>query len=128
MSLPDFLEDRLISLGATPEYTGYKYLTSALGMTMRDDSLLTKVTTVLYPSIAQQYGTSAANVERSIRTLLSVVWSCADSAALKQLLGRNYPVQPGNAKFIGIASKRLLLEYRKTRSSCVERSRVSGDD
>ena len=115
MTLSDYTEGKLIELGATPEYTGYKYLLNALMMTMQDESMLSRVTTGLYPAIAEKFGTSPANVERSIRTVLSAVWCDADKEALKNVLGRSYSVQPGNAKFIGIVSKRLLMGYRKER-------------
>jgi len=115
LTLSDYAEGKLIELGATPEYTGYKYLLNALMMTMQDESMLSRVTTGLYPAIAEKFGTSPANVERSIRTVLSAVWCDADKEALKNVLGRSYSVQPGNAKFIGIVSKRLLMGYRKER-------------
>lgn len=115
MTLSDYAEGKLIELGATPEYTGYKYLLNALMITMQDESMLSRITTGLYPTIAEKFGTSPANVERSIRTVLSAVWCDADKEALRNVLGRSYPVQPGNAKFIGIVSKRLLMGYRKER-------------
>jgi len=114
MSVSDFVEEQLMRLGATPEYTGYRYLVQGIIMAMQDESILNKVTTVMYPAIARKYGTGPANVERSIRTVISAIWCEADPAELRAIMGRNYTVQPGNAKFIGIMSKYLLINYRRS--------------
>lgn len=115
MTLSNYVERRMMHVGATPEYTGYTYLISAIIMTMHDPSMLTHVTTELYPKIAQKYNTMPANVERSIRTIISAIWCDADNEALRELLGRNYKEQIGNAKFIGIVSRRLALDYSRSR-------------
>ncbi len=112
MSVSDFVEKQLMRVGATPEYTGYKYLLQGLMMSMEDESLLTRVTTGIYPAIARRYGTGPANVERGIRTIISAIWEQADEDELKEIMGRSYAIQPGNAKFIGIFSKYLLISYR----------------
>ena len=114
MSVSDFVEEQLMRLGATPEYTGYRYLVQGIIMAMQDESILNKVTTVMYPAIAKKYSTGSANVERSIRTVIAAIWCEADSGELREIMGRNYTVQPGNAKFIGIMSKYLLINYRRS--------------
>ena len=113
-AISDFIEENLIRIGATPEYTGYKYLLHGLMMAMQDDSILNKVTTVMYPAIGRQFNTGATNVERSIRTVIAAIWCEADPQELKEIMGRSYAVQPGNAKFIAIFSKYLLIKYRRT--------------
>lgn len=112
MLLSDYVEERLIELGATPEYKGYRYLLYAIMLAMEDETVLNRVTTGLYPAIAQRFGVSAANVERSLRTVVAAIWCDGERATLKAILGRGYREQPGNAKFIGIISKRLQISYR----------------
>ena len=114
MSVADYVEEQLMRIGATPEYTGYKYLVQGIIMSMQDESLLNRVTTGMYPAIAKRYDTGAANVERSIRTVISAIWCEADQRELREIMGRSYTVQPGNAKFIGILSKYLLINYRRS--------------
>ena len=114
MSVSDYVEEQLMRIGATPEYTGYKYLVQGIIMSMQDESMLNRVTTGLYPAIAQKYDTGAANVERGIRTVISAIWCEADQKELREIMGRSYTVQPGNAKFIGILSKYLLINYRRS--------------
>ena len=114
MAVSDYVEEQLMRIGATPEYTGYKYLVQGIIMSMQDESMLNRVTTGLYPAIAQKYDTSAANVERGIRTVISAIWCEADPMELREIMGRSYTVQPGNAKLIGILSKYLLINYRRS--------------
>lgn len=114
MPISDYVEEQLMRIGATPEYTGYKYLVQGLIMSMQDESLLNRVTTGLYPAIAGKYHTGSANVERSIRTVISAIWCETNPSELREIMGRSYTVQPGNAKFIAIFSKYLLINYRRS--------------
>ena len=45
MKVSDFVEGKLMEIGATPEYTGYKYLVCAIVMSMQNEYLLNNVTT-----------------------------------------------------------------------------------
>ena len=49
MKVSDFVEGKLMEIGATPEYTGYKYLVCAIVMSMQNEYLLNNVTTKMYP-------------------------------------------------------------------------------
>ena len=130
MSVSDYVEEQLMRIGATPEYTGYKYLVQGIIMSMQDESLLNRVTTGMYPAIAKKYDTGAANVERSIRTVISAIWCEADPKELREIMGRSYTVQPGNAKFIGIVSKYLLINYRRSQRHGKRRlrDRIQGEN
>lgn len=130
MPISDYVEEQLMRIGATPEYTGYKYLVQGIIMTMQDESLLNRVTTGLYPAIAERYKTGPANVERGIRTVISAIWCEADKNDLKEMMGRSYAVQPGNAKFIGILSKHFLINYRRShrRSDRLAGERKAGEN
>lgn len=91
---------------------GYKYLVCAIVISMQDSYLLNGVTTKLCPEIARRYGVNPDSIERSIRTVISAIWYGKDPALLHDLMGRSYQFQPGNAKFIGIASCRFSLYLR----------------
>ena len=73
MKVSDFVEGKLMEIGATPEYTGYKYLVCAIVMSMQNEYLLNNVTTKMYPAIGKRYGVSPASIERSIRTVISAL-------------------------------------------------------
>ena len=80
MKVSDFVEGKLMEIGATPEYTGYKYLVCAIVMSMQNEYLLNNVTTKMYPAIGKRYGVSPASIERSIRTVISAIWQLSGAA------------------------------------------------
>ena len=100
---------------------GYKYLVCAIVISMQDSYLLNGVTTKLCPEIARRYGVNPDSIERSIRTVISAIWYDRDPALLRDLIGRSYQFQPGNAKFIGIASRRFSLYLRAAMHSRKEK-------
>ena len=100
---------------------GYKYLVCAIVISMQDSYLLNGVTTKLCPEIARRYGVSPDSIERSIRTVISAIWYDRDPALLRDFMGRSYQFQPGNAKFIGIASRRFSLYLRAAMRSRKEK-------
>lgn len=109
--LRECVENELIGLCITPDYRGYRYLCMAIELTMEHEELLYRITTSLYGEIARETGTTAANVERGIRTAITVMWNEADAAKLREVMGRTYHTPPSNAKFIGIMSRRILYKY-----------------
>lgn len=112
MERSEYVENRLLRIGATPEYVGYPYLLDSILLVWDKPEAGRNITTQGYPAIAQRWGVSAASVERSIRTLIAALWQDQDRRALGQLLGRDYETPPGNSKFIGVAACRLRMFYR----------------
>ena len=73
------------------------------------------------PEIARRYGINPDSIELSIRTVISAIWYDRDPALLRDFMGRSYQFQPGNAKFIGIASRRFSLYLRAAMRSRKEK-------
>lgn len=71
MKVSDFVEGKLMEIGATPEYTGYKYLVCAIVMSMQNEYLLNNVTTKMYPAIGKRYGVSPASIECDVTRSVS---------------------------------------------------------
>ena len=113
MNKEDFIETRLMDSGASPDYAGYHYLVKALSMGMENVSVLDKVTTILYPTVAQQCGVSPMAVERGIRTLINVMWQRSDPETIRALMGSYSQLAPGNGRFISVVSRRLQMEYKR---------------
>ncbi|MEG1548513.1 MAG: sporulation initiation factor Spo0A C-terminal domain-containing protein [Clostridia bacterium] len=109
--MTNMIESELLGLGITPDYRGYRYLCMAIEKAMQNEEYLYCITTKLYADIARTMGTTPVNVERSIRTVITVLWNDANTKQLYQLMGRNYETPPGNAKFIGVMSRRLHFKY-----------------
>lgn len=114
MGRSEYVETRLLRVGATPEYVGYPYLVDSILIVWENPEAGRNVTTQVYPQVAQKWGANPASVERGIRTLIAALWQNSDRRALVQLLGRDYERPLGNSKFIGTAARRMSLVYRET--------------
>ena len=108
----DTIENELLKLSATPDYVGYRYLVRAIELVLGCEEMLYNITTKLYPTIAEEFSVSPINVERGIRTLIAIIWREGDIERLRQLTYKRNAPQPGNAKFIGMMSRRLLLRSK----------------
>ncbi len=112
LSWTEYVETRILRVGATPEYVGYPYLVDSLLMVWENPEAGQNVTIRVYPVIAAKWGVKPASVERSIRTLIAALWQAGDQRALIQLLGREYDRPLGNSKFIGTVARRMSLSYK----------------
>ena len=61
---------RLRQLGFPSNYVGFPYLACAISLVQTEPEYLYQVFKCLYPAVATAFQTSAACVERDIRTLL----------------------------------------------------------
>ena len=68
------LYDLLSRLGATPNYTGFRYTVCAVQLCLEQPHRLLLVTKLVYPDIGRRYGTNWKAVERNIRTLGDIIW------------------------------------------------------
>lgn len=65
----------MLQLGFTPGYNGFFFLRDAVLTTLRDPETLTLITKLIYAPLAKAYGTTAENIEKSIRKAASAVWN-----------------------------------------------------
>lgn len=100
--------DALYRLGATANYMGFFYAARAIWLCAQEPERLQLVTKWLYPDVAEQYKTSWKAVERSIRTLIAMVWD-TNAEQLSQLAG--YPLirRPRPAQFLAIMVRAVEL-------------------
>ncbi len=117
ITAPTKLETQITSvlheIGVPAHIKGYQYLRAAIAMAVRDMDVINAVTKVLYPQVAEQYGTTASRVERAIRHAIEVAWDRGDLETLQKYFG--YTVnsakgKPTNSEFIAMISDRLLLQ------------------
>jgi len=69
------IKNILIKLGFTPNLKGYKYLCTAINLTLNDTNLINNVTKQLYPTIALLHGDKPSCIERSIRHAIKVSYN-----------------------------------------------------
>lgn len=107
--------DRLVSAALTDcgimaHLNGYRYLQNALIRALEDRSVLHGVTKSLYRDIAKDFGTTAACVERSIRSAIEHAWRQKSSAERHVGFGRLFDAfdqPPSNVPFLTVMTEYL---------------------
>lgn len=90
----------------TPNYLGYKYLRAAINEAYHDPTAINRITTQLYPEIAEQFDTTPSRVERAIRHAIDVSWRKSDYVREFFPSGR----RPVNSEFIATITEHLRLK------------------
>ncbi len=68
----DYVTALLVALGAPTSQQGFRFLRSGILLLMQDPTQ--QLTKELYPAIAREHNTSAANVEKGLRTTVTRAW------------------------------------------------------
>ncbi len=103
-------------IGVPAHIKGYQYLREAIIMTVLDMDIINAVTKVLYPEVAEKFGTTASRVERAIRHAIEVAWDRGDLDTLQKYFGftvSNSKGKPTNSEFIAMIADRLVLQRRQ---------------
>ena len=103
-------------IGVPAHIKGYQYLREAIIMAVEDIDVINAVTKVLYPEVAQKFGTTASRVERAIRHAIEVAWDRGDLDTLQKYFGftvSNSKGKPTNSEFIAMIADRLILQRRQ---------------
>ncbi|MBT9153447.1 MAG: Stage 0 sporulation protein A [Firmicutes bacterium] len=107
------ISDFLHELGVPANIRGYVYLRDAISMVAEEMQLLSAVTKILYPMIAENRDSTPSRVERAIRHAIEVAWSRGNVEALNKMFGFTVDHRrgkPTNSEFIAMVADRLRLE------------------
>ena len=107
--------DIIHEIGVPAHIKGYQYLRSAILMAVQDMDILNSITKQLYPSIAEEYGTTSSRVERAIRHAIEVAWGRGSMDTINDLFGYTINAgkgKPTNSEFIALIADRLRLEMK----------------
>lgn len=91
----------LMELGIPTKLKGFGYAREAILIMCKDFSQ--SITKELYPAVAEVFGGSAAQVERSIRNAIEIAWKKRNNKNWSRYFDectRDNPVKPTNAEFI----------------------------
>ncbi|HZK25429.1 MAG TPA: sporulation transcription factor Spo0A [Oscillospiraceae bacterium] len=102
-------------IGIPAHIKGYQYLREAIMMVVEEVDLLSSVTKVLYPRIAEKFDTTSSRVERAIRHAIEVAWSRNNIDTIKKFFGYTINTErgkPTNSEFIALVADRLRLSSR----------------
>ena len=108
--------DIIHEIGVPAHIKGYQYLRSAILMAVQDMDILNSITKQLYPSIAEEYGTTSSRVERAIRHAIEVAWGRGSMDTINDLFG--YTInegkgKPTNSEFIALIADKIRLDNRQ---------------
>ncbi|MBM7698057.1 sporulation transcription factor Spo0A [Kurthia huakuii] len=121
-SQPDVLDQQRLDMqvthlikeiGIPAHIKGYGYLREAIQMVYLDVDLLSSVTKILYPDIAEKFDTTSSRVERAIRHAIEVAWNRGNYEAIADLFGyssHHMKQKPTNSEFIAMVADKLRVE------------------
>ena len=104
----------LLQLGITPKYNGYWFILTALEIMDEKSGERLKITKDIYPEVARRHSTSVSNVDRSIRTVISISWQACRFSPMDKLFSPGEC--PSNYDFLSTLSS--YLQLRKIRRAC----------
>ena len=108
--------DIIHEIGVPAHIKGYQYLRSAILMAVQDMDILNSITKQLYPSIAEEYGTTSSRVERAIRHAIEVAWGRGSMDTINDLFGYTINAgkgKPTNSEFIALIADKIRLDNRQ---------------
>ncbi len=103
-------------IGVPAHIKGYQYLREAIMMSVKEPTMISSITKVLYPTIAKQFQTTPSRVERAIRHAIEVAWSRGRMETLDTLFGYTINTgkgKPTNSEFIALIADKIRLKYRE---------------
>jgi len=119
-------------LGVPAHIKGYHYLRSAILSSIENPELLESVTKLLYPTVAQKFGTTSSRVERAIRHAIEIAWDRGDLDILNSFFGYTVNTckgKPTNSEFIALITDKLRLQKKtgiiSTTGTGLERGRLA---
>ena len=115
--LMQYISKSLLDLGMKPNLKGFNYVKEAI-ILYPEIIRTNKRFNYIYSVIAENYGTSLKNAERSIRTSINILW-CSEALNLNHCLfnysyiDMDYP--PSNTVFIATMAEMIKLSIGKSR-------------
>lgn len=116
MNLEKSITEMILDVGIPAHIKGYHYLRTAIKLSVEDNSMLSGVTKVLYPTVAKSYNTTASRVERAIRHAIEVAWDRGNLETLHKMFGYSINTakgKPTNSEFIAMIADKLRLQLKQ---------------
>lgn len=113
LTLDQNISKLLQDIGVPAHIKGYQYLRDAISIVYEDVNVLSKITKVLYPRVAEIHETTSSRVERAIRHAIEVAWSRGDVDTLSDMFNQTInksKAKPTNSEFIAMLADKLRFE------------------
>ncbi|MDD4316039.1 MAG: sporulation initiation factor Spo0A C-terminal domain-containing protein [Clostridia bacterium] len=111
--LDEKLSNIFIRSGIPPHIKGYQFLREAVKLSVSKPDMINNITKKLYPSIADQFNTTASKVERAIRHAIEVAWSRGKIENINLIFGikiYSKGEKPTNGELIALIADKLMIE------------------
>ena len=98
----------LRELGVPASLSGYRYLKEAINQAAADQSLVHRLTTGLYPAVAEKFQTTPSRVERAMRHSIETAWTRGDLETLHKRFGYTISAEKGRptvGEFVALAAE-----------------------
>jgi two-component system response regulator (stage 0 sporulation protein A) len=111
-------EEVTIALGdvsVPPHLTGYLYLKRSIAATVVSERGFIPATKELYPSLAEEFGTSAGKIERAIRGAIQKAWTRKEQTNASQYFtyaGKYKNIKPTNSEFIATIAAKIRQKMK----------------
>lgn len=102
-------------IGIPAHIKGYQYLRHAIMLVIDNLDIINSITKQLYPTVAQDFNTTASRVERAIRHAIEVAWDRGDTEVIDSIFGYTVATakgKPTNSEFIAMIADKLRLEIK----------------
>lgn len=99
-------------VGIPTHMSGYQYIREAILQTVNNAKVFNSITKVLYPKVAERFGTTPQKVERAIRNAIESAWSRGNPDSIDSLFGYtiNYSKgKPTNSEFIAMMADKVRV-------------------
>ena len=90
-------------LGITSKYRGYFFVTDAIDLAMNAQDKPIKITKDIYPYLARKYKTTPMNIERNVRTVITMCWE-TNKKGVDEIAGHSLTYRPTNSQFIDMVA------------------------
>lgn len=102
-NIAEAVDQCLLDLGVPERLRGHRYLQVAIQEVVNDPELVFKITSRLYPKVAEKLGTTPSRAERGIRHAIGTSWVRCDLETQAKYFGNTVnPLagKPTNGEFI----------------------------
>lgn len=103
----------LRSVGVPASILGYEYLKYGVSIILEDPTIINRMTSDLYPTIAKGYETTPSRVERAIRHAVEVSFMNSDPDEIQKNFGntvRAYKGKLSNSEYMSAIAEMVRLE------------------
>ncbi len=113
--LERYITDIMLDIGVPAHLRGYQYLRDAIMLSGRDMEKVSRITKLLYPTIARRFRTTDQKVERAIRNAIEVSWTRGNTDTFEKMFGYSKSTgrtRPTNSEYIARIADKVRLDIK----------------